>query len=86
MTALVEPAVGWRKLYLHCRISPGPSECGINPPKGGEAAEFTSTVLIIPMSRKVEITAALSLAFLGTLNWVMSSVKLYARENSATGS
>ncbi|MGC2619747.1 MAG: sulfite exporter TauE/SafE family protein [Acidobacteriaceae bacterium] len=42
------------------------------------AAELTSTVLIIPMSRKVAITAALSLAFFGTLNWVMSSVHTYA--------
>jgi uncharacterized membrane protein YfcA len=42
------------------------------------AAEFTSTVLIIPMSRKVAITAALSLAFFGTVNWVMSSVHIYA--------
>jgi uncharacterized membrane protein YfcA len=49
-------------------------------------AEFTSTVLIIPMSRKVEITAALSLIFFGTLNWLMSSIKLYAREDVATRS
>lgn len=48
------------------------------------AAEFTSTVLLIPMSRKVEITAALCLVFFGTLNWVMSSIKLYAREAAAT--
>jgi uncharacterized membrane protein YfcA len=42
------------------------------------AAELTSTVLIIPMSRKVAITGALSLAFFGTLNWIMSSVHIYA--------
>jgi uncharacterized membrane protein YfcA len=47
------------------------------------AAEFTSTILIIPMSRKVEITAALCLLFFGTVNWVMSSVKFYTRETVA---
>lgn len=48
------------------------------------AAEFTSTVLIIPMSHRVEITAALCLVFFGALNWIMSSIKLYAREAPAT--
>jgi uncharacterized protein len=49
------------------------------------AAEFTSTVLIIPMSRKVAITAALSLAFFGTLNWAMSSIHLYAPRAGGAG-
>lgn len=42
------------------------------------AAELTSTILLVPLSRRVAIAAAVSLAFFGTLNWVMSSVKLYA--------
>ena len=41
-------------------------------------AEFTSTVLIIPMSRRVAIAATLSLVFFGMLNWVMSSIHAYA--------
>jgi uncharacterized protein len=47
-------------------------------------AEFTSTVLIIPMSRRVAITAAVSLAFFGTLNWVMSSIHAYAPQSPDT--
>ena len=41
-------------------------------------AELVSTILIIPMSRVVEITAALSIVFFGTLNWMMSSIRFYA--------
>jgi uncharacterized membrane protein YfcA len=41
-------------------------------------AECMSTVLIIPMSRTIEITAILSIVFFGAINWVMSSIKLYA--------
>ncbi len=44
-------------------------------------AELTSTLLIVPMSRKVEITAALCLVFFGGLNWVMSSVQFYGRDH-----
>jgi uncharacterized protein len=49
------------------------------------AAEFTSTVLIIPMSRRVAITATLSLAFFGTLNWVMSAINAYAPRAMRSG-
>jgi uncharacterized protein len=44
------------------------------------AAELTSTLLIIPMSRSVEVMAALCLIFFGGLNWAMSSVTFYGRE------
>lgn len=44
------------------------------------AAELTSTLLIIPMSRSVEFTAALCMFFFGGLNWLMSSVTFYGRE------
>ena len=44
-------------------------------------AELTSTLLIVPMSRKVEITAALCLVFFGGLNLVMSSIGFYAGKN-----
>ena len=49
------------------------------------AAEFTSTVLIIPMSRRVAIAAALSLVFFGTLNWVMSATHVYAPKSETAG-
>jgi uncharacterized membrane protein YfcA len=45
-------------------------------------AECVSTILIVPMSHLVQVTAALSLLLFGTLNWVMSSIQLYAREGS----
>lgn len=43
------------------------------------AAEFTSTVLCIPISRLAALAAAMSLVFFGTLNWVMSSIRVYAQ-------
>lgn len=41
------------------------------------AIEFVSTIVLIPMSRTVAITAAVTLAIFGCLNWYMSKVDLY---------